>query len=400
MQHAKSYLTNLTALRGIAALLVVIYHGNEIIAPFIKTDTTFWFNKLYLMVDLFFILSGFIMCYVYEAYFTNSQETGQVSGFLTARIARIYPLHVVTLTVCVGMVFLTYAMGKYGYLGIVGVAVNDFRTLPAQLLLLHSAHVTKIFTWNVPSWSISAEWLAYLLFPFLVKPFSKMNLPQTYTAIGMVLALYAGLILYISPNRAMPFPFLHAGADLNVTYDWGFARGILGFVLGMSVYRLYVKNILKDFLGSGWFLAGIAVAYCIYTHFNLSDLAIPVLFAALLLSAVYGGKNTDAFLGNPLLQRLGDWSFSIYMWHIVLNSIVRNIQIWQMQQPPLVGPPPAPDYFGLTNVWAIMVVYLCLVLVVGALSYRFIEKPSRNWINWQGSVSFPPESEPIKNREK
>jgi len=187
---------------------------------------------------------------------------------------------------------------------------------------------------------------------------------------------------------------------LNVTYDWGFARGILGFVLGMSVYRLYVKNILKDFLGSGWFLAGIAVIYCIYTHFNLSDLAIPVLFAALLLSAVYGGKNTDAFLGNPLLQRLGDWSFSIYMWHIVLNSIVRNIQIWQMQQPPLVGPPPAPDYFGLTNVWAIMVVYLCLVLVVGALSYRFIEKPSRNWINWQGSVSFPPESEPIKNREK
>ena len=114
MQHAKSYLTNLTALRGIAALLVVIYHGNEIIAPFIKTDTTFWFNKLYLMVDLFFILSGFIMCHVYEAYFTKSQETGQVSGFLTARIARIYPLHVVTLTVCVGMVFLTYAMGKYG----------------------------------------------------------------------------------------------------------------------------------------------------------------------------------------------------------------------------------------------------------------------------------------------
>jgi len=388
MQHAKSYLTNLTALRGIAALLVVIYHGNEIIAPFIKTDTTFWFNKLYLMVDLFFILSGFIMCHVYEAYFTKSQETGQVSGFLTARIARIYPLHVVTLTVCVGMVFLTYAMGKYGYLGIFGIAVNDFRTLPAQLLLLHSAHVTKIFTWNVPSWSISAEWLAYLLFPFLVKPFSKMNLPQTYTTIGMVLALYAGLILYISPNRAMLFPFLHAGADLNVTYDWGFARGILGFVLGMSVYRLYVKNILKDFLGSGWFLAGIAVAYCIYTHFNLSDLAIPVLFAALLLSAVYGSKNTDAFLGNPLLQRLGDWSFSIYMWHTVLYSIVSNIQIWQMQQPPLAGPPPAPDYFGLTNVWAIMVVYLCLVLVVGALSYRFIEKPSRNWINWQGSVSF------------
>ena len=385
MQHAKSYLTNLTALRGIAALLVVVYHGNELIAPFIKTDTTFWFNKLYLMVDLFFILSGFIMCHVYEAYFINSQETGQVPGFLTARIARIYPLHVVTLAVCVGMTFLTYAMGKYGYLGIVGAAVNDFRALPAQLLLLHSAHVTKIFTWNVPSWSISAEWLAYLLFPFLVKPFSKMNLPQTYTAIGMVLALYAGFILYISPNRAMPFPFLHAGADLNVTYDWGFARGILGFVLGMSVYRLYVKNILKDFLGSGWLLAGIAVVYCIYTHFNLSDLAIPVLFAALLLSAVYGSKNTDAFLGNPLLQRLGDWSFSIYMWHIVLYSIVGNIRIWQMQQPPLAGPPPAPDYFGLTNVWAIMVVYLCLVLVVGALSYRFIEKPSRNWINWQGS---------------
>lgn len=387
MLHSKSYLANLTAIRGIAALLVVVFHGNEVIAPFIKTDVTFWFRKLYLMVDLFFILSGFIMCYVYESYFNTHQETGQLLGFLKARFARIYPLHFVTLAVTVMVVFITFAIGKYSYLGPFLMAVNDFSAIPTQLLLLHSAHIEKIFTWNVPSWSISAEWLAYLLFPFLIKPFSKFNLPQTYLSIGAIFLLYAGLIFYISPNRHMLFPFLKVAADLDLTYDWGFARGILGFILGMCVYRLYRQNILKNVLGNGWLLAGLTVFYCVYTHFNLSDLAIPFLFAVFILGSVYGSKNINQFFNNSLLQRLGDWSFSIYMWHIALYIIAVTIQLWQLRQPPVAGPPPPPNYFGLTNTWAILGIYFALTLLIGALSYRFIEKPSRRWINsWGRSI--------------
>ncbi|MFZ4544759.1 MAG: acyltransferase family protein [Saprospiraceae bacterium] len=385
LQTSKAYLDNLTALRGIAALLVVVFHGNEMIAPFIKTETTFWFRKLYLMVDLFFILSGFIMCYVYEAGFADPDKHNKIGSFLKARFARIYPLHFVTLMFSALFIGITYILGKYEYLGVVGMAIFNVKSLFSNLLLLQSAHVEPIFTWNVPSWSISAEWIAYLLFPFLVVPFSKFNPIKTVLAIVFIFGLYAILIFYISPNRPMLFPFLQTGYDLDVTFDWGFARGILGFTLGMCIYRMYVNQFLKAPLSNGWVLAGIAVLYSLYAHFNGSDFAAPLFFSVILLSSVYGSKGINAFYENRILQKLGDWSFSIYMWHLVLYTIVTSIAIGGMSSPPPDGPPGEPDYFGLTNIWIILPIYVGLTIAVGAFSFNYIERPSRLWINSWGN---------------
>ena len=384
MIQNKTYLTNATALRGIAALLVVVFHGNEIIAPFIGTEATFWFRKLYLMVDLFFILSGFIMCYVYESFFLDSNQVNKIGVFLKARFARIYPLHFITLMVCVGCAGITYLIGKGEYLGVVDKAINDFSALPAQLLLLNSAHLDTVFKWNIPSWSISAEWIAYLIFPFLVKPFSKFNKVQTFLAIFFITLLYAGLVFWISPNKYILFPFLTAGRDLDLTYDWGFLRGILGFTLGMCVYRLYVTNFLKSKIGSDFFLLIIVAVYSIYSHFNFSDVLAPHFFALIVLSTVYGSNGMNRFYRNSILQKLGDWSFSIYMWHIVLFSVTMSIKIWIMNAPPVDGPPEPPNYFGLTSTVGILSIYFVATILLGALSFKYIERPCRIWINGLG----------------
>jgi peptidoglycan/LPS O-acetylase OafA/YrhL len=62
LEHKAEYLSNLTPLRGIAALLVAIFHFEMAIARFIPANLTMFFEKSYLMVDLFFIMSGFIIC--------------------------------------------------------------------------------------------------------------------------------------------------------------------------------------------------------------------------------------------------------------------------------------------------------------------------------------------------
>ena len=384
MQPNKPYLNNLTALRGIAAMLVVIFHSNEIVAQYIDTSHTFWFRKLYLMVDLFFILSGFIMCYVYEKYFLDNTQKNKIVTFLKARLARIYPLHIITLAVCVLFAVITWQLGKREFTGPVGMAVDDFKAIPTQLFLLQSAHIQKIFTWNVPSWSISAEWLAYLLFPFLIKPFSKLKSINIGITICTILILYSVLIFYIAPNRANLFPFFVNEKSLDLNYDWGFARGILGFVLGMCMYGLYVNNFLKSILSNGWFLVTIVLAYCIYMHFGFNDIAAPVLFSIFLLSTAYGSSKINTFFNNTILQKLGLWSFSIYMWHSVLISIVWGIQTWLLKAVPLPGPPPPPNYFGLTNPYIILIIFTTASVLVGALSYHFIENPSRKYLNSLG----------------
>jgi peptidoglycan/LPS O-acetylase OafA/YrhL len=386
MHNDKAYLNNLTALRGIAALLVVVFHSNEIVAQYITTVNTFWFKKLYLMVDLFFILSGFIMCYVYETYFNSSVESGKNIEFIKARLARIYPLHLITLAILVLAVSITFAMGSDIYYEDFMKALYNPKAIITSIFLLQSAHIHNIFTWNVPSWSISAEWLAYLLFPFLVKPFSKFGILKTLLTFVIIFALYAGLVFYIAPNRVQMFPFLSTAADLDVTFDWGFARGILGFILGMGVYRLFMNNVLKNTLGNGLVLFGIVLLYSVCTHFNLTDFVAPLFFSLILLCAAYGSKNMNAFFSIPPLQKLGLWSYSIYLWHFVIILVVFEIQFWLLTKPPVPGPP---NYFGITNPLVLLVLYVVITIIIGAVSYRFIEKPSRKWINNLGKKRPP-----------
>ena len=98
MHH--QYLKNLTPLRGIAALLILIFHV-QIILLYKNSLTGNWETaliwRMHLMVDFFFILSGFIMFHVYGDWFRDSVSWKKFRKFTLARFARVYPLHVFTL---------------------------------------------------------------------------------------------------------------------------------------------------------------------------------------------------------------------------------------------------------------------------------------------------------------
>ena len=158
MQPTHKYLSNLTPLRGIAALWVVVFHFSEIIAKFVPTENSLLLTKGYLMVDLFFVMSGFIIYHVYQKNFETGLSGIQFRRFIVARFARVYPLHFITLVLC--LLILVPMFGWDPYMG-------NPRAIPTNLLLIHSFGIHNSFNWNVPSWSISAEWWAYMVFPFL-----------------------------------------------------------------------------------------------------------------------------------------------------------------------------------------------------------------------------------------
>src|SRR4051794_31676566 len=101
MKPVAAYISNLTPLRGFAALVVVVFHFEELIGRFVNANNSMFIRKGYLMVDLFFVMSGFIIFHVYANDFKNRINLQSVRKFLVARFARIYPLHFIMLMLCI-----------------------------------------------------------------------------------------------------------------------------------------------------------------------------------------------------------------------------------------------------------------------------------------------------------
>src|SRR5688572_11994062 len=148
---------SLTSLRFFAALAVVAFHYMRAF-PAGAGAAAALTAKGYLAVDFFFILSGFILAHVYLP--AIEQDAFRARDFYAKRLARIYPVHFVTAMVAVVMFAAAEKMEIPG-------RDFSFHDLFANLLLVHGWGVSDDLSLNKPSWSISAEWFAYLLFPLL-----------------------------------------------------------------------------------------------------------------------------------------------------------------------------------------------------------------------------------------
>ncbi len=235
MQSKTSYLANLTPLRGIAALLTVIFHVDLMIGGggdmLLKFKDSMLINKCYLMVDFFFVLSGFIMCHVYGGWFQNRVTGADFKRFTIARFARVYPLHVFTLAFIVAARLIFLGAGDVDSSPF-AAASYTWSSIPTNLLLIQSMNVHNWFTWNNAAWSISTEWWMYMLFPFLVVPFVRL---PSWGRIAVVLGCFAGylsIMFYFLPLVTLPdsLSFIkNAGGftsqpTINVAYQFGFLR--------------------------------------------------------------------------------------------------------------------------------------------------------------------------------
>ncbi|MDQ3290161.1 MAG: acyltransferase [Bacteroidota bacterium] len=369
-QTNNNYLSTLTPLRGLAALMVAIYHFEDVVARFISPEQTMFIRKAYLMVDLFFVLSGFIMLHVYGNTFEKGLTRVGVGNFLAARFARIYPLHLFSLLLLVGVFYASHAQPD---------PINDPAAIPSHLLLLHSFGVHPIFTWNVPSWSISAEWWAYLVFPLLVILLSRYKIVAN---IGMV--MFAGIlylsIVFLLPRTNFFAPGVPAPQDLNVTYDYGFLRGLAGFVVGMLTYELFtlisLRQLFSRDLTALLFMGGTVFLL----HLGVNDLLYIPAFAGLVLCLASNNAKMKSFLNIGPLQFLGNISYSIYLMHgLLLFWVAAPILV--LNGYAYKGP--GSLTISLSSGLLYCGIYLLAVLGVSTLTYYAIEKPCRNWINYK-----------------
>ena len=347
---AKPDLAALTALRGIAAWYVVLYHVRISATELLPPAAIDIFAKGYLAVDFFFLLSGFV---IWLSYRDRIAENGiaAIPRFLARRFARIYPLHFVILCGAIVFALLLAATGRSS------PEAYPWHELPLHLLLIQNWGFTTELSWNDPAWSISVEMAAYLMFPLIAlgTDWRAISTPILLGLIGLLaLALHSFFL-------AMDAPIL----DSAITQT-GLVRCLIQFTIGTIICALWLRwrdragGMATLSIGAAAAIGGLALVGILP-----ETLAVPLAFAAMLLAAAL----TANMAGNPLAARplhyLGDISYATYLSHFLLFVLFKLLFVNETGQ---IGA-------------AALTGFLILVLIASIALYHGIERPAQRHIN-------------------
>ena len=149
-------LQSLEAFRGIAAIMVVLFHSSF----YVTNVANSFVAHSDLFVDFFFILSGFVMSYAY----VDRINTIPLKSFLLLRLARLYPLHLFTLLVWVPYILIQIYVYQQGIGSSNPTDKQNLISFFLNLFFLQSLAPSTGAGWNWPSWSVGVEFFTYLLF--------------------------------------------------------------------------------------------------------------------------------------------------------------------------------------------------------------------------------------------
>jgi peptidoglycan/LPS O-acetylase OafA/YrhL len=350
----KGYIPALTGLRGIAALWVVLLHSREFMGDMLGRDLRYapLLKDGYFGVDIFFILSGFIIAYVHLEDF--SRFTGEnLKRFAVLRFFRVYPLHWLVLS---WLLFLTAACP--GYADFVKNWMHNpgqfsFRSFLISALLVEHWGYNFGHPANWVAWTLSAEILAYMLFPLLAFMMLRLQSERLslWLAAGMLLAL--GGIMGVS-----------GGIDRISIDRGGLVRMAFEFPAGMFLCRYVRLSRRRDSRRLG--VAGLLLL-CLCLMIPACKPLIYTAFGLLILALATPGDRLKPVMESRAVLWLGNISFSLYLTHYIILMLAH----WLLK-------PYLPLHVPM--LW-LAVMNLCLMLCFGAayLFHRFAERPFQKW---------------------
>lgn len=359
---------SLDGLRGLCALLVCIMHARLLSHVYALE----FVRNSYLFVDFFFVLSGFVIA---ATYLRRITDLNSYKLFVVKRIGRIWPLHMLLIFAFVLLesvkLFLNVYMG-------VGSGSEPFtgrfsiESLISNIFLIQSVGLHDSLTWNNPSWSISTEFIAYLLFGLVVLTLVNVRLFFVFGALASVTFLW----FVIEEN-------------VDVTHDYGLFRCFLGFFLGCLVYKVsnFLTSLKIGFLISSvveLFLLLLVVAFVTYLGNSKFSLVASFLFSVVVFFFSYELGLFSKLLKIRVVQFLGVISFTIYLTHSFILTILWRV-VYLMDKKintEFIIPWSGRGYdelidFGRYSSDLALIIYVALTCLISFFIYRFFEDPCR-----------------------
>ncbi|MCX5880717.1 MAG: acyltransferase [Deltaproteobacteria bacterium] len=373
-------LNALTSLRFFAAAVIVIHHSKG----------SFGLDSQWLMelptsqpVSFFFVLSGFILVYVYP----SLKGMKDVSRFLIARFARIWPLHVVTFLLV--LLFIPANLRNRGGMDIPSLILTNLCMVQSWVPIWN-----YYFSYNWLSWAISTEFAFYLFFPWLLNAWHRTWHIKLLCALLMVVAIISYANMADLPSGEAMGTTEHVGyAGLVNIFPLG---RLFEFALGMALALAFPRmtSILSPGRTFGTIIEGVAlsmavgimamspfIARSIFHYYPwigesgkkwLLIGGLPCGFYGLLILLMAMEKGLfSRLLSRGFLRGLGEMSLSIFLLHQIL---VRYYQ-WRIEDITNL-----PNWFLYGFLWAVLLLGSYVLMIL-------IEHPCRQFILGKVHVS-------------
>ncbi len=372
-KQPKTTINTLQALRGIAALLVITTHvetsfrDNNIGIPWLVSNFRGLSGFGGVGLDIFFVISGFIMVYVGTRYFRGE---GSVQDFLLRRVLRVYPLYWLITLLLVGAATAKTLLGVMK--GQTFIQALDFDLQWHRLL----GAVTLFPTYNEQGnvqpilgvgWTLSYEVFFYFVFALTIALRFRWSLLTVSTAFA---------VLAFAP---LPLGDSALSVFLTTPVLLEFPMGMLigyAVVLGLRPPRWFIT--LCFMIGLIGFLPGILIDFDYYYHYLYRGIP----SALLVFGIIFWETQTRPSVPSFLL-RLGNASYAIYLiHHVVISYLI---------MPALKTVP------SLQNIQVDVLGFLTFILasVAGVVLYERLERPLQTWI--MKRYESNPRLEPLKN---
>ncbi|MCH7401709.1 acyltransferase family protein [Belliella kenyensis] len=352
-----SEIKSLTGIRGLAAIIVAIHHFNSkyVLDFLISSDNKIinyyllnFADNGYLMVELFFILSGFVLALSYDQKI-KLLDKNIYWDFMVRRFNRIYPLYFFSVIIY----FILFSKNHF----------NDIDSFFINLFFLE-VWFPREFTLNNVFWSLCTEWFAYLLFPFVLVTALFRNKPFFYF---LLIALLIFILAPVLNTERLYDDVEYWILDLRMSNGTGaFLRCLGSYCIGLAIFKIY-----KDYprfvviLGKKWIIIFILIVF--FYSFSKTDIILCFLFGGLILAVTNNNPLSRLFSSKPVYF-LGLISYSVYLNHMMFLRILIfsfNKNYWQL---------------STSNLVIGFILFISLTLIFSYLTYVLIEKKIGNYL--------------------
>lgn len=356
----------LDGLRGVAALMVILYHVGECFATSPRDQ---WLNHGYLAVDFFFVLSGFVLGYAYDGRWSKGMTTG---GFLLRRVIRLQPM--VLVAVVLGAISFVIQGCEHwdgtsvSMSAVILSFVMAFFMLPALPGTAPEIRGNgEMFPINGPSWSLFFEYIGSIFYALFLHRLSTRLLKVFVGAAGIALATVA---------------LGNGSGDYHLGVGWtaeghgfwmGLARMTFSFSVGLLLSRTFKPVKIR---GAFWICSALIVAALSVPYVGgaekpmmsnaVYDLVCTVVVFPLIVYLGASGTTTDRQSGR-ICEFLGAISYPVYIIHYPFMYLM---YAWAWK-----------NGYGVDRVWPVAAVIIVTVIVLAWLSMKYYDEPVRRWLS-------------------